>query len=308
MPISDSEGNLPGFRGGATIITEHKRSEEELRRSEAQKEAILDASIDRIRLVDKDMRIIWANKTTTKHINMTPEDIVGQLCYRVFHDSNTPCAACPTKKTLKSRKIEHAIMHHHMSKTAEGDSYWDNYAIPIKNESGDIVNIVQIVRNITEKINTKNALTEREKELKEKTNSLEEINIALKVLLKKRDKDKAEFEERVLSNVKELIAPFIKKLKKIPLESKVMTYLQIIESNLNDIISPFLQNLSSAYLKLTPKEIQIANLIKEAKTTKEIAILMNASPRTIETHRKNIRKKMGLNKKNNLRTYLLSFR
>jgi hypothetical protein len=70
-----------------------------------------------------------------------------------------------------------------MSKTEEGDSYWDNYAIPIKNESGDIVNIVQIVRNFTEKMNTKNALTERESKLKEKTNSLWEINIALKVLL-----------------------------------------------------------------------------------------------------------------------------
>lgn len=290
-------------------VFNRERAEEALRASEAQKKTILDASIDRIRLVNKDMRIIWANKKTTESINRTPEDIMGWFCHRVFQDRNTPCAACPTKKTLKSGKIEHAIMYHYMSKTAKGDSYWDNYAIPIKNESGDIVNIVQIVRNITEKMNAKNALTEREKELKEKTKSLEEVNIALRVLLEKGDRDKAELEERFLSNVKELIVPFINKLKKIPLEPEAMTYIQIIESNLNDIISPFLQNLSSAYLRLTPKEIQIANLIKEAKTTKEIALLMNVSPRTVETHRKNIRKKMGLEKKKgNLRTRLLSLR
>ena len=56
---------------------ERKRAEEALRQSEDQKKAILDASIDRIRLVDKDMRIIWANKTTTRELNVAPEDLAG---------------------------------------------------------------------------------------------------------------------------------------------------------------------------------------------------------------------------------------
>jgi len=67
---------------------EGKKAEEALRESEAQKKAILDASVDRIRLVDTDMRIIWANKTTTRELNMAPEDLVGQPCYRVFFDNS----------------------------------------------------------------------------------------------------------------------------------------------------------------------------------------------------------------------------
>ncbi len=92
-------------------IKERKRSEEALRESEAQKKAILDASVDRIRLVDTDMRIIWANKTTTRELNTAPEDLVGQPCYRVFFDNDAPCALCPSKKAATSGNIEHNTMH-----------------------------------------------------------------------------------------------------------------------------------------------------------------------------------------------------
>ena len=82
---------------------------------------------------------------------------------------------------------------------------------------------------------------------------------------------------------------------------------EILESNLKDIISPFSRRMTSTFLRLTPKELQIANMIKQGKTSKEIADLMGISSRTIETHRKNLRDKIGIgNKKVNLRTHLLS--
>ena len=84
-------------------------------------------------------------------------------------------------------------------------------------------------------------------------------------------------------------------------------FLEILESNLNDIVSPFLKKLSSQYLNLTPTEIQVANLIREGKSTKEIAEVLTISERAIEFHRNNIRDKLGLKKeKANLRSYLLS--
>ncbi len=42
--------------------------------------------------------------------------------------------------------------------------------------------------------------------------------------------------------------------------------MEIAESNLNDIMSPFLQKITSRYRNFTPKEIQVASLIKEGKT------------------------------------------
>jgi DNA-binding CsgD family transcriptional regulator len=161
--------------------------------------------------------------------------------------------------------------------------------------------------DITERKQAEQALKEREKELEMKTKNLEEANTALKVFLKRRDEDKTEIEERILLNMKERVIPYLEKLKKSGLDEKQKIYVGILESNLNDVISPFSQRLSSMYLNLTPTEIQIANLLRQGKTNKEIGELLHSSPRTIAFHRENIRKKLGLkNKKTNLKTYLLS--
>jgi DNA-binding NarL/FixJ family response regulator len=136
---------------------------------------------------------------------------------------------------------------------------------------------------------------------------LEEVNAALKVLLKKREADKSELEERVLLNVNELIVPYLEKFKKSRSKSLQQAYLSVLEKNLKEIISPFYRTLSANYAHLTPKEIQVADLVKQGKTTKDIAELTNSSSRAIEFHRNNIRKKLGMaNKKTNLRSYLLT--
>jgi len=106
-----------------------------------------------------------------------------------------------------------------------------------------------------------------------------------------------------------LAGPFLEKLKTSRLNQRQQGYLEIVETQLNDILSPFLRGISPRYLKLTPTEITVANLVKQGKSTKEIADLLNLSARTVEVNRNNIRKKIGItNKKVNLRTYLLSIK
>jgi DNA-binding CsgD family transcriptional regulator len=148
---------------------------------------------------------------------------------------------------------------------------------------------------------------ERTRELEVQKNSLEEINIAMKVLLKKREDDKTEIEDNILSNVKTLIEPYVDKLKRSGLPQGQQTFINILESNLNEIVSPFARKLSSKLLNLTPSELQVANLVKQGRTSKEIAGILNISGKTVGFHRENIRKKFGLkNKKANLRSHLLS--
>ena len=147
----------------------------------------------------------------------------------------------------------------------------------------------------------------RTRDLEIKTKSLEEMNTAMKVLLKKREEDKTEIENNVLTNVKELVMPFVDKFRETQLDDQQKTFLSIIESNLNEIISPFTRKLSLEFLNLTPTEIQIANMTKHGNTSKKIAKIMNISPRTVDTHKKNIRRKIGLEgKRANPRSYLLS--
>ncbi len=151
-------------------------------------------------------------------------------------------------------------------------------------------------------------LKTREKELFIKSRSLEEVNTALKVLLKRREEDSKEFENRVLSNVKKLIDPYIKKLKKSGLNPDQMIYADILENNISEITSSFSRDLSVKYMDLTPQEIHVAHYIREGKRSKDIAKLLHITERTVNFHRENIRKKLGLaNKKTNIRSYLLSF-
>jgi PAS domain S-box-containing protein len=163
----------------------------------------------------------------------------------------------------------------------------------------------QLKKEIEERKQTELALMKREKELKNKTLNLKEVNTALKVLLEQRETDKTELEERVLLNINELILPYLEKLKTKDLRDKQKAYVDIIDSNLNDIVSPLMRSLSARLIRLSPTEIQVINLIKQGKTTKEIAETMNLATSTIDFHRNNIRSKFGIkNKKINLTSYL----
>lgn len=143
--------------------------------------------------------------------------------------------------------------------------------------------------------------------LKKTATHLEEANTALKVLLRKRDQDKVEFEERILANAKLLIEPHVERLKKSGLNPIQEAHLNLMASGLKEIISPFSQRLTSRYVGLTPGELEVAYLVKEGKRTKDIAHVLNLSDKTIEDYRKQLRAKLGIkNKRVNLRTHLLS--
>jgi PAS domain S-box-containing protein len=155
--------------------------------------------------------------------------------------------------------------------------------------------------------NTNLELQMREQELEAQTKSLEDLNAALRVLLEKGGQDKKDLEERTVLNVQELVLPYLDRLLLQCCDYTQRETLKVIRSNLVDIISPFGRALSLGFSRLTHREIEIANLIKEGMTSKEIASLLHVSERTVTTHRDNIRKKIGLkSQKANLRTYLLS--
>ncbi|MFZ0610656.1 MAG: PAS domain S-box protein [Desulfobacterales bacterium] len=166
----------------------------------------------------------------------------------------------------------------------------------------------QLAREVEERKRAEEELRKREVELKAQSDHLAEVNTALRVLLKQRDCDKKELADNVLSNVKELIGPYLDRLKKSHLSTDQSTLINILDSNLNSIISPFISRFSARNINLTPTEIRVANLVKEGKTNKEIAILLCLSKNTILFHRYNLRKKLGIkNKKINLQAHLMSF-
>ena len=189
---------------------------------------------------------------------------------------------------------------------SEDEQHW-YYLRAIRMSGPAPIRVVASHEEITTLKLTEEALRKSQEKLIEKTQSLEEANIAMKVLLKQREEDKLELEKKVLNNVKNLVLPYVEKLKNPRLKAKDRTLVDIIDTHLKDIISPLLQRFANAKILLTPQEMQVASLVRDGKTSKEIADVLNVSETTVNFHRKNLRVKFGLrNKRTNLRSYLLT--
>jgi len=285
-------------------VTESKRAERALREQTVRNELILQTAIDGISVVDMEGNILKVNQAASIMSGYSKEEMVGMNI-----------------RDLEAMETPREITEHIKRFVKKGS---DRFETKLRRKDAQIVdvevsmNLVEMdgkrflfsfFHDITTRRQAEQALKEREEELEIKTANCEEVNAALRVLLKRREEDKTELEEKVLFNVRELIVPYIEKLKENTLDEKQRVYVNILDSNLNDIISPFSLRLSSRYLNFTPAEMQVADLVKHGKTTKEIAELLNLSGKTIEVHRKNIRRKIGIkNKKTNLRTHLLSMK
>ena len=180
----------------------------------------------------------------------------------------------------------------------------------IKNRTRELTQVNEALQNeIVERIQTEQALREREADLKIEKENLQEANTALRVLLKRREMDKRDLEEQVMYNAKELIQPFLDKLGRSCSDPRNKAYVSIIESNLSDITAAFSRQLALEFYNLSRAELKVANFIRQGRRSKEIAEVLGLSVRTVEACRNNIRRKLRIkNKKVNLRTYLLSIR
>lgn len=153
------------------------------------------------------------------------------------------------------------------------------------------------------------SLTKMKQNLKElvhqRTIKLEESNTALKVLLEHRRSEREKLEINVVSQINALILPYFKRLEETGLTPQQKALTDVIASNLDEITSGFSNRLYRSAAGVTPREMEVAALIKTGKTNAEISNILNISEPAISFHRQNLRKKLGLiGKKINLAAYL----
>jgi PAS domain S-box-containing protein len=305
--LRDETGDIIGHLSSGTDITDHKQAQEALRKSEARYRNLVETSPHGIQEIDMNGTITFANRAHGGIYGYAQEELVGLSILDLVASDDERIALGPYLAELVQKQPE-------PSPYVGQDVTKDGRVIDVqvdwdykRDSDGLVTGFISVITDITERQQAQEALLKKESELKIKAKSLEEVNTALRVLLKEREKDKDDLEEKVLSNVKDLVLPYIERLKKTSLDYNQVSCIDLLKSNLEEIVSPFSRLLSSRYLGLTPTEIRVANLVKEGKTTKEIAGFMNLSPKTVEFHRDNIRKKLGISKSGtNLRTYLLS--
>jgi PAS domain S-box-containing protein len=158
--------------------------------------------------------------------------------------------------------------------------------------------------DVSEQFETLQALEQSQKELAEKAIALEEKNTALRELIANIELDKKDFKDRITANIEQVILP---SLDRIRLKSDDAAYVEQHRQALEDLTSAFGRRITDVKNRLTPREIEVCNLVKNGLTSKEIAILLKVAIHTVEKHRRMARKKLNLaNKGINLQTYLNS--
>lgn len=288
-------------------ITERLNARQRIESQRVFLRNVIDANPNMIYVIDKQNRIVLANRIFADTLGILPEQLIGMKIQELTSDSDLARIIRQADISLLSHDKSRVESEEHFT-DANGNAHWVlSIRIPLKNEEGDIVQLIGVSTDITQRKQAEDDLKAREGELQMKSKNLEEVNTALKVLLKQREEDKKEAEEMFLTNVKDQVIPYVEKLKRSQPNPEQKACIETLEAHMNDIISPFLTSISSRYIDLTPKEIQVTSLIKDGKTTKEIALLLNISPGSVDLHRYHIRKKLGINKQDtNLRSYLLS--
>ena len=317
VALSSAPIDPKDFSMGVTFtvldITTRKHSEMELQKSEQKYRLLVESTPDWVWICDIEGRHAFSNRAVEQILGYQVKEILGTSAFRLMHPKERQKVQkwFQNAKTKKMGWKGTVIRWRHKDKSIR---FLETIAEPILNAEGNLSGFTGIDRDITARKKSEEALKKAHAELKKRTNdleikrkSLEELNTAMKVLLGKREADKSKLEEYVLANVKRLIEPYVEKIKKTNLNTQQKALLSIVKSNLKEIISSFTHEVSIRYFNLTPTEIQVAKQIKHGHTTQKIAAFMNVSPRTVETHRKNIRKKIGLEgRRANLRSHLLS--
>lgn len=184
-------------------------------------------------------------------------------------------------------------------------SYWDVYLAPMSCMSMGNKGLLMCCADKTEWHTIRAAAEAKDPGLASELVCNDDLKKALRAVLELREEDRTSTEHKLVANARQMLAPWIDKLKQSCLDLEQQAYLKIIESNLTKLTSQFSQRLSTANSGLTPTEIQVCNLVEQGKTSKEIADLMRVSKACVDFHRNNIRKKLGLSgKRADLKTYL----
>lgn len=322
-----------------------RKTAEELDKRTRELDAILSSVQDCLYIVDPEGCVVFANKKLLDLWGLSAEQAVGRPLRDLNYPGRVETLLMDgVERVCQKGEVVFNVTHYVSPSGVEG--FYENILAPMRRADGQVAFVAVSSRDITKRkmaeqqLNEYRASLERmvqertseleaamtklkkvneglkkeiairkqvENDLNAQTINLEEANTALKILLKRREEDKVELEEKVLSNMNELIKPYLEKLKTGNLTDKQKAIIAVLESNIDDILSPLVHRLSIKLLKLTPTEVHVANLIKQGKTTKEIAEIMNLASSTINFHRDNIRIKVGIkNKKTNLKTYLAS--
>lgn len=222
---------------------------DKISRSQAFAQALAQATIVGVIVLDTNYRIVWINEAALRAAGLERDEALGRYCFQVSHQQISPCAEpkakCPMKNTLATGQAAHAIHEH---RTAEGQtSYCDISTFPLFNRAGQVVEVVEVIRDITADLNEK---------LEQRTRTLKD-NLARAI------------QEDKLIALGKMVASVAHEINN-PIASIINFAMLILESLRMGVARPDQMAKFEKYLELTVREAQrcgkiVSNLLSFAR-------------------------------------------
>lgn len=156
-PVKNKSGETYRIVGITEDITERKRTEKALQESEREKSAILDTMSELVAYYENaKMKVVWANRTAAESIGSSVDQMVGNYCYKLWHNRDRVCDSCPVVKAFETGQPEQGEV------TSPDGKIWLVKGYPVKDTDNRITGVVEVTQNITVRILAEKALKESE--------------------------------------------------------------------------------------------------------------------------------------------------
>lgn len=145
------------FHDIASFGAELERKEDEISVERSFARALTRATSEGVMVLDKDYRIHRINRAACRWAEISPENAAGRFCFQVMHQALAPCnrpdTPCPLQETLATGRSAHGI---HEFRDSQGEpSYCDVSTYPLVNQQGQIVQVLEIFRDITHELSAR---------------------------------------------------------------------------------------------------------------------------------------------------------
>jgi PAS domain S-box-containing protein len=304
--------NTPGeilFKsGGYQPFLEHAenrgKAQEQINASGEWMRALLEGSSDMVQVLDEKGTIRYVSPSMERILGYDPRLPLGDSAFKIVHPDDQGVLQIKFAELFKDPEKPLKVI----CRVRHKNGSWRHIEAWAKNHLANpaINGIVLNIRDITEHIEAKVQLEASEERLAEQNKLLQQKNMALRELMSQVEVEKKKTREQIQANIDQLVLPVLSRLK-VRCGGADRVYVDILEENLREITIGFGLELSRKMHHLTQKEIELCSMIKQGLTSKEIGALLSISPRTVETHRTHIRKKLGIaGPEVNMTTYLKS--
>jgi PAS domain S-box-containing protein len=139
-------------------LTKQRKLEKKIGESKRNLEAIFDGIQDKLSIQSPDYQILRVNRAVTKQYKTSFKELIGQKCYETYFQRTLPCEKCSVSMTIETRKPASSIM-----KLSEDNTTFQIFSYPILDEKGNLVSVIEYMKDITEEQRLQEQLIQSEK-------------------------------------------------------------------------------------------------------------------------------------------------